>query len=113
MNRRVFKKNFIASLFSGIVPLIFTIAILTMIVVGLRQADAANRAEGVRLLEEAILRAAIHSYAVEGYFPDTLDYIADNFGIYIDHTRFLVHYNVFASNILPDIRVFELDAYER
>jgi DNA invertase Pin-like site-specific DNA recombinase len=94
---------------SGIVPLTFTIVILVMIVFGLRQADEANRAEGVRLLEEAILRAAVHSYAVGGYFPDSISYIEENFGIYIDRTRFIVHYEVFASNILPNIRVFELE----
>ena len=108
MYSRVFKKNFFASLISGLLPVLFTLLIVGMIFLGLRQTEEANRAEGVRLLEEALLRAAIHSYAVEGYFPESLSYITENYRIFIDDTRFLVHYEVFASNILPDIRVFEL-----
>jgi len=109
MERRVFKKGFIAALVSAIAPIILTLVIALMAVAGLRQAGEANRAEGLRLLEEAIFRAAIHSYAIEGRFPESLEYISEQYGIFIDTTRFIVHYDVFAVNILPDIRVFELN----
>ena len=105
---RVFKRNFVQSLFSGIIPVIFTIAIIVIVLIGLRQADEANRAEGLRVLEEALHRAVIHSYAVEGSFPESLAHITETYGIYIDSTRFVVHYDVFAQNILPYIRVMEL-----
>jgi len=104
----VFKRNFISSFVLGAIPVVFTLIIISMIWFGLRQTETANRAEGVRLLEETLLRVAIHSYAIEGHFPESLDYIMENYGVYIDHSRFIVHYNVFASNILPDIRVFDL-----
>ena len=107
--RRVFRKSFITSLVSGLVPLAFTLIILFIVLVGLQQAEVSSRAEGMRLLEEAITRAAVHSYAVNGYFPESLSYITETFGIYIDRTRFLVHYEVFATNLLPDIRVFDLN----
>jgi hypothetical protein len=104
----VFKKGFFSSIFSGVRLVVFTLVLLVVIVVAVSQAAEANRAEGIRLLEDAIVRAAVHSYAVNGFFPASLDYIEQNFGIHIDHSRFVVHYDVFASNILPDIRVFEL-----
>ena len=108
MNTRVFKKSPVASLFSGLLPIVFTLVIIGFVFAGLRQAEDASRDEGVRLLEEALLRVAIHSYAVEGYFPESLDYITEYYGVYIDKTRFIVHYDVFAANLLPDIRVFKL-----
>jgi len=91
-----------------VVPLIFTFSVVVIVLVGLSQAEEASRAEGVRILEEAIMRASVHSYAVDGHFPESLDYIVETFGIFIDTTRFVVHYEVFAQNLLPDIRVFEL-----
>jgi len=109
MGEQVFKKNFISRLISAIVPIFFTLIIVGIIMVGLRQTEEANRAEGVRLLEEALMRVVVHSYAVNGYFPDSLDYIVENFGIYIDTSRFLVHYEPIATNILPNIIVFELN----
>jgi len=104
----IFKKGFFSSVFSGVRAVFFTLVIIGIIFVGLGQAAEANRAEGVRLLEEAIIRAAVHSYAVNGYFPESIEYIVDNFGIYVDTSLFVVHYDVFASNLLPDIRVLEL-----
>jgi len=109
MDKGVFKKNLIARMISGIRPIVFTVIIIAMIIAGIRQADESSSAEGVRLLEEAIMRAAIHSYAIEGYFPESLAYITENYMIYIDNTRFIVHYDVFATNLLPNIMVFDLN----
>jgi len=108
----VFKRGFFASFVIGAAPVVFTLLIVAMVWFGLRGTEVANRAEGVRILEETLMRVAIHSYAVEGYFPETLDYIIESYGVYVDRTRFLVHYSVFAENILPDIRVFDLTGDE-
>ena len=106
-NDRVFKRGFVKSLISGVIPLIFTGILVAIVFIGLGQTEEASRAEGIRLLEEAIVRVAIHSFAVNGYFPADIDYIVDYYGVFIDTTRFVVHYDAFAPNILPNIRVFE------
>jgi hypothetical protein len=80
-----------------------------MIAVGLSKTAAANRAEGARFLEEAMLRAAIHCYAIEGSYPESLAYITENYGIHIDRRKYFVSYEIFASNILPDITVITLN----
>jgi hypothetical protein len=36
-------------------------------------------------------------------------YIVENYGINIDRRRFVVHYEIIASNILPQITVIALD----
>jgi hypothetical protein len=103
----VFKKNIIEKIFFGVRAFFFTLVIFAIVFIGLQSAARANRAEGVRLLEDALVRAAVHSYAVNGYFPESVEYITENFGIHIDSARYIVHYEVFAVNLLPDIRVFE------
>ncbi|MCL2565023.1 MAG: hypothetical protein FWE24_04335 [Defluviitaleaceae bacterium] len=108
-HRRVFKKSLFASIVSIVIPIIFTLIIIGMILIGLRQAEQSGRAESLRLLEEALLRAVVHNYAITGRFPESLSYISDKYGIYIDTSRFVVHYEVFAENILPDIIIFELN----
>ena len=108
MDRRAFRRGPIGLIISGMGAIIFTLVIMAMILFGLSQTEEANRAEGVRLLEESILRAVIHSYAVSGHYPESLDYIVKNFGIHIDETRFLVRYHVFGENILPEILVWDL-----
>ncbi len=56
-------------------------------------------------LELAIRRAAASCYAIEGAYPESLEYIEEHYGIQIDHERFNVFYEVFAENIMPDITV--------
>ncbi|MCL2168459.1 MAG: hypothetical protein FWB74_00370 [Defluviitaleaceae bacterium] len=105
---RVFKKNPIHSLLVALSPVLFTGIIVMGMVIGFGTARDEAAAEGMRLLQESLTRVAIHSYSVNGHFPESLDYIVTNYNIFIDRTRFVVFYEVFASNILPDIRVFEL-----
>jgi len=109
MRQRVFKRNPLMALLVGLRPLLVIAVAITALMFGLYQAQEANRAEAVRMLEETIMRVVVHSYAVNGRFPESLEYIVENYDIFIDTTRFLVHYEVFAANILPDIRIFELE----
>jgi len=109
MKKNVFKKNPLMVLVFGIFPFIFTGMIIIALLFGFQNADEASRAEGARLLEESITRVVIHSYAVNGRFPESLDDIVYDYDIYINHERFLVHYEVFGSNMLPTIFVFQMD----
>lgn len=87
---------------------VLSIIIFAIIFFAIMKAEDANNSEGVRLLEEAILRAAIQSYAIEGQFPSDINHIIENFSIHIDKRKFFVHYEFFAANILPHVRVFAL-----
>ena len=109
MKKQVYKKSLLNSLLLGVAPFLFTGVVIVALLFGFAQADEASRAEGARLLEESLRRVAIHSYAVNGRFPPSLEYITKNYDIYINNSRFMVHYSVFASNIMPTIIVFQMD----
>lgn len=57
------------------------------------------------LLEEAIKRAVVQCYAIEGMYPPDVAYIKKMYGVGIDEGKYIVHYEAFASNIMPDIKV--------
>ena len=113
MKRDIFKKSALKTIRDGLTPVIFTILITAMIVVGLREAEISSRAEGLRLLEESVTRAVVQCYAVEGSYPESITHIEKHYGVHIDRTRYAVHYDIFASNILPDITVLELNGGRR
>jgi len=69
--------------------------------------DAANQ-ENLKYLENAVRKATIQCYAIEGIYPPNSDYLEENYGIIIDHKKYAVHYSAFASNIMPDITVLDL-----
>ena len=107
-HKSIYRKSALDFLRSAVLPVLFTAAVMVMIGFGLRQTEAASNAEGLRILEDSLRRAVVISYAIEGRYPESVEYIEENFGIFIDRTRFVVHYRVFASNILPEIVVIAL-----
>ena len=109
MKKGIYKKSAGDFLRGAIVPALFTIAIMCMIVFGLRQAEESSKSEGLRILEDSISRAVLVCYAVEGRYPSNINYIEKNYGIHIDRQKYAVHYSIFASNLLPDITVVELN----
>lgn len=56
-------------------------------------------------IRDAVVRAAVECYTVEGAYPATLDYLERNYSLAINHRDYLVSYEIFASNQMPDIRV--------
>lgn len=60
-----------------------------------------------RSLEEAIRKAAVQCYALEGGYPPNIEYLKDNYGIIVNEKDYFYHYEVTASNIMPDIKVIK------
>ncbi len=82
-------------------------AIVVWVAMGLRQAASSSDSEGLRLAEQSIRRAAVSCYAVEGAYPANYDQLKEWSGIQVDEERYKVFYEIFASNIMPDITVVE------
>ena len=66
---------------------------------------AAQSSAGRDSLEAAIRRSVMTCYAEEGVYPPSLDYLLDNYGMYFNDSDYIVHYDIFAENIMPDITV--------
>ena len=63
--------------------------------------------EDMQRLEEVLRRAAVTCYAAEGFYPPTLEYMEEHYGLQIDKENYEVSYNVIAENLMPDITVLE------
>ena len=59
---------------------------------------------------DAVRNAALTCYAVEGAYPESLDYLRSNYGLAYDRSRYQVTYSAFASNLVPEIYVVEVEA---
>ena len=64
-------------------------------------------AQAAEALKQSVVQAAVQCYAVEGAYPESVDYLEQNYGLYINHKRYVVSYSAFASNVMPDVRVLE------
>ena len=70
-------------------------------------AQAAMREQAAQSLRTAVLDAAVQCYALEGAYPQSLSYLEENYGVQVNHSRFIVSYEVYASNQLPAVAVLE------
>nr|WP_300092804.1 hypothetical protein [Sedimentibacter sp.] len=62
--------------------------------------------EMYEILTDAITRSAVQCYAIEGFYPPDIEYLEENYGLVVNHDKYVISYNVFASNIMPEIEVF-------
>ena len=89
-------------------PLLISALLLLFLIFGLNQARNSADKEGYAYLQNAINRASVECYAVEGMYAPNIAYLETHYGLIIDHKKYIVHYEAFASNIMPDITVIDL-----
>lgn len=82
-------------------------ACILVFVFSLRSVGTRHGEEGRQQLETALRRAAVACYAAEGVYPPTLEYLQEHYGVQIQEDRYLVFYDIFANNLMPDITVLE------
>lgn len=84
------------------------VLILVVVLIG-RIESAHDRAE-TEIVRDAVKNAALTCYAVEGAYPDDLEYLKDHYHLAYDEERYFITYEAFASNRIPDIWVSEKGA---
>lgn len=72
-----------------------------------RDAGASLREQAAQSVRSAVLDAAVQCYALEGANPRSLSYLEENYGVQVNRRRFIVSYEAYASNQLPEVAVFE------
>ena len=83
------------------------LAVLLMFSTALANLEEGRGREGKEQLEDAVRRSAVACYAAEGIYPPDLEYLEEHYGIQVDRERYTVVYEVFASNLIPDVTVLE------
>ena len=74
---------------------------------GIGRLNTSARQEGCRQLDQALRQSAAACYAAEGIYPPNVDYLRTHYGVQVDDTRYIVHYEYFADNLMPAITVLE------
>lgn len=67
--------------------------------------DRRSAAREEDLVRDAVRGALITCYAVEGAYPGDLGYLKENYGLQYNEQEYLVSYDAFAANLLPEVRV--------
>ena len=89
--------------------LFFAVVVFALLVgfflISLLTTTQRNDAHEREMMSDALRRAIVTCYAVEGKYPPSLEYLSENYGVYVDETRYAVFYDVFAENVMPTVTV--------
>lgn len=110
MNRFQIEKR--RPLYRLLLPALVFLCLMCFLFYGMSSVSSATQKEEERSLKQAVIKSAVHCYAVEGSYPASLAYLEDHYGITYDHDKYLVTYEVVGSNLMPDVNVIPLKGGE-
>ena len=91
----------------GMVPFFVTAVVIGCIWNGITVTSVSTRAQEKKSLEEAIHRDIVSCYALEGVYPESLEYLKEHYGLTYNEDRYIVNYEALGSNLMPDVTVME------
>ena len=91
---------------SILITLMTFAAVVVICVFGFRDISKTAEAERLNSTRQAVMRATVQCYAIEGRFPQNLEYLKERYGLILDYERFIYVYDIMGSNLMPEIQVF-------
>lgn len=89
---------------------LFFLVVICLFIYGISVLSGSSVNDDKKILTDAIERDIVHCYAVEGMYPPSLEYMEEKYGLIYDHDKFLVDYEIFGSNIMPNVKIIERKA---
>lgn len=105
-NRPGLKKRIVESVNFSVV---FFIGIIALFLFGISFIASTSKKDQKQILTDAVSKDIIHCYAVEGYYPPSLKYIEDHYGLTYDKERYIVDYVPIGDNIMPSVTIVEIN----
>ena len=98
-----------SSVMTGILPSILLFSLVVVLfVAGTASLSKGSTKRQKDSLVDALSRDIIYCYATTGHYPESLEAIRRDYGLYYNEELFYVDYQVRAQNIIPDVTIIEL-----
>ena len=81
------------------------VVLMLLFLYGIQSVNQTTADKQQESLETALSRCISQCYATEGIYPPSLDYLKEHYGLLIDEDTFLVDYEYYGSNLLPEVTV--------
>lgn len=88
-----------------IVTVLIFFVIICLFWYGFGSASSTNGAEDMEVTRAAINKAVVSCYAIEGVYPPDIKYLEDHYGVVINHSKYIVSYELAGSNVMPSVEV--------
>ena len=92
-----------------LIAIVMLLGVIIWSVYGINNAEKIQYQQQKQEVENSIKKTVTLCYSIEGFYPPNIDYLVDNYGLIVYNDKYIVHYEVFASNIAPEIEVFDIE----
>ena len=106
MTRRIFRPRSTTVMLKAIAFTAVVVVAIFLIFISLGNLSSTQSEKQMQIAKDAIVRAAVQCYALESQFPPSLQHLVDNYGLTLDEDKYIYHYRVIGSNMVPEIMVF-------
>ena len=93
---------------SMIVSLVIMGVLALVVIISVSNCTSSYDERRLDEIRSTVISSVSQCYALEGEYPADLGYLEDNYGLIMDRSQYIYHYELFASNIFPDVKVLYL-----
>ena len=93
-------------IFMALCSAVLFAAVMIWLIIGINSADSTMDEQHIRDVKQSVMNGAVLCYSVEGYYPEDLAYLKENYGLTYDENKYLVHYKFISSDICPNVLVY-------
>lgn len=76
-----------------------------LVIFGVEVVEESTRQQGATSIRDTVLASALQCCAIEGAYPQSLQYLIDNYGLTVNQDDYIITYEAFASNVVPSVVV--------
>lgn len=101
------KRSYLKRILSFFLPCVLFAAMLAWFIIATANAASSTDKRELSALKTNIENGITMCYAVEGAYPESVEYLCEHYGLIYDREKYFVDLDRFASNIRPTVTVFE------
>jgi hypothetical protein len=90
-----------------VAAILIFVALIVAFVLLINNITGKGNGRELEIVRDAVKNAALTCYAVEGMYPDDLNYLIEHYNLSYNKDRYIVYYEPLASNVIPSIKVVE------
>ncbi|MCM1166167.1 MAG: hypothetical protein NC299_07180 [Lachnospiraceae bacterium] len=90
-----------------LIPTAVFSAMLVWFIIAVGNADSSAGERELAAVKSTIENGVTMCYAIEGAYPESVEYLAENYGLIYDGDKYIVYYDRFADNVRPTVSVLE------
>jgi hypothetical protein len=91
-------------------PPLLLLAVILLFAYGTGHLSESGSSHEEEIVTSALERSITQCYALEGFYPPSLEYLGDHYGFTYNADHFFIDYRYIGSNLRPDVTIIKRES---